>query len=90
MLSLEGLRAMERIAREKAGTPEGEVARRKLERFRTRNLCDRLIGVTRFWIDIRVDMTRLSQAMDATTRSSRKMGETVEQEPESQQDESVL
>ncbi len=90
MLSREGLRAMERIAREKAGTPEGEVARKKLERFRTRDLCDRLIGVTRFWIDIRVNLTRLNQAMNAATRSSRKMGQAIEQKPKPQQSESVL
>lgn len=56
---------MERIAREKAGTSEGEVAHRKLERFRTRDLCDRLIGMPRFLIDIRVDMIRFNQATDA-------------------------
>lgn len=82
MLSREGTRAMERIAREKAGTPEGKVARKKLERFRMRDLCNRLIGIPRFLIDIRVSMIRFNRAMDIGTRSLRKMGQAVEQEPE--------
>ena len=90
MPSLEGIRAIERIAKEKAGTPEGEVARRKLERFRTQDLCDRLIGITNFLIDIRAGMFRFGRATDTTERSLREMRQAMEQEPEPQQGESVL
>ena len=62
--SKDGIRAMRRIAIEKAGQPEGEVARQKLWK---------VADDKGFNIHIYADIDRLIQAMNTVTEQMRKM-----------------
>jgi len=77
---------MRRIAKEKAGQPEGEVARKKLADLRGKPskmptgklwINGEEVGVVEFSFHINIDITRFSQALNEAARQMRKMAEAM-------------